>query len=319
MRILSRNFSKYLLYLALALFTVGFASCSGDDDADNIIEPEDATGTIMAEDQSVMNNTIVVQSVTVGQDSWLVAVMTAEENTNNFITDMVRIEEDGVNSNVVLTLNESANLTTGEAGTEITFKLFADNPDAGTPGVFDSEDDEIMDENGAFARETITVFMEDTTGSTFADFDSNGDNSLDRNEFETSFNNNFADSDADGDGNLNQDEFNSANFLNADADKDGSVTQAEFDAGVDGMFGAYAVSEDFGTFDTDGDGVLNNEEFGTGFSGTDQFGNYDANSDSSLTDTEINDGLYGDFDTNADGMIDETEFGRYNTYTSTWQ
>lgn len=304
------------MYLALVLFAVGFTSCSGDDDVDDIIEPEEATGTIVAVDQTVTNDTIMVQTVTVGQDSYLAAVMASEEDTNNFITDMVSVEE-GANSNVVLTLNENANLTGGEAGTEITLKLFADNPNAGTQGVFDSEDDEIMDGNGAFARETITVIMEDTS-AVFGDFDQDADGFLNRDEFDSSFPNNFSDSDTDADGFLNEDEFNVSNFGNADANDDGSIDEDEFNAGATGLFGNYVGDDDFTNFDTDGDGVLNNDEFGVGFSGTDLFGNYDVDDDNNLTNTELNDGFFGDSDTNADGMIDEDEFNVYNTYTSTW-
>ncbi len=316
MRTLSNNFGSYLLYLSLALFTLGFTSCNGDDDVDDIIDPDEPTGSIVAVDQTITNNTIVVQTVTVGQDSWLVAVMTSEEDTNNFITDMVSIEE-GVNSNVELTLDENANLTGGEAGTEITLKLFADNPDAGTQGVFDPEDDEIMDENGAFARETITVIMEDNR-AVFGDFDQDADGFLNRDEFDSSFPNNFSDSDTDADGFLNEDEFNVANFGNADANDDGFVDDDEFNSAATGLFGNYVGDDDFGNFDTDGDGVLSNDEFGVGFSGTDLFGNYDVDDDDNLTDTELNDGFFGDLDTNADGMIDEDEFNVYNTYTSTW-
>lgn len=306
------------MFLALAIFAVGFTSCNGDDDADDIIdpEPEEPTGTIVAVDQTVANNTIVIQTVTVEQDSWLVATKQGDEESRNFITDTVMVEE-GVNANVILTLDENADLSTGEAGTEVTILLFADNEDSGTQDELDAEDDEVMMEDGTTARETITVFMEDTTAG-FADFDTDGDGNLDQDEFLTSFPNIFEDADADGDGSLSEEEFNQANFGNADADDDGLIDEDEWTAGVTGMFGGYVGEDDFGTFDTNADGELSDEEFGLGFSETDWFGNYDMDDDDLLSDVEWNEGLFGDWDTNDDTFLDETEFGVYNTYTSMW-
>lgn len=310
------NLKQCLMYFMIAAFAISFISCDDDDDGIDIPE-NDATGFITVNDQTISQNTIIVQSVAVGQDSWLAAVREGDENTDNFITETLRIEE-GESSNVELMLNSDFNFTGGTAGDRITLKLYADNPDEGTQGVFDPDDQEILDDNDAFVMETITIMMEEETSGAFNDFDSNADGSLDKNEFTSSFPNNFFESDTDADGMLNMDEFNTANFRNTDTNNDGALDQEEFNAGVAGMFGDFAGEEDFQNFDTDADGRLSNDEFGAGFSETDQFGNFDTNADSFIDDTELNDGLFNQFDTNADGSIDEDEFNAYNAFTSTW-
>lgn len=315
MRRLNENLGRYLMFMALALFAVVFTSCSGDDDVNNIINPGEPTGMIMASDQTITDNTIMLDSVTVEQTSYVVAVKTSEEMTTNYITDIVRLEE-GVNENVVLTLNEGVDLTGGEAGTEITIKLFADNPNLGREGEFDPQDTEIMNEDGTSSSVSINVFTREPDAC-FSTFDADGNGTIDEEEFATSFNNeSFANADTDGDESLSEDEFNQVNFENADANNDGTIDEDEFNAGVAGMFGGNAEEADFATFDEDGDGALSSEEFATGFSGTDWFGNYDVDDDNTLTDTEWMDGVFADGDANGDSMLDETEFVNSNTLTS---
>jgi len=316
MRNVKMNVQQYLMYFFVATLSISLMSCDDDDDGLDI--PEfDPNGSITANDQTISQNTIVVQSVDVEQDSWLAAVREGDENTDNFITETLRIEE-GENFDVELMLNDDFNFTGGQAGDMITLKLYADNPDSGTLGVFDPDDDEILDDNDAFVRETIMIMMEEETTDSFDGFDQNADGSLDRNEFSNSFPNNFSNYDVDGDAMLNEDEFNDANFRNADTNNDGSLDQDEFNAGVAGMYGNYAGEEDFGTFDTDADGTLSMDEFREGFSGTDQFGNYDTNADGTIDDSELSEGYFNDFDRNADGTIDADEYNAYNTYTSNW-
>lgn len=161
MRTLSNSFTKYLMYFVLSIFAVGFTSCSNDDDIDDvIIDPDpDPTGSITAEDQTISQNTIVVQSVTVGQDSWLVARNAGEEGETGIVSEAVFLEGPDTHTNVELTLTSDANLSGEEGGDDIVLML---HRDAGTAGTFEYDattdpDTPIRDGTGANVSETITI------------------------------------------------------------------------------------------------------------------------------------------------------------------
>ncbi len=314
---LSKNFSKYLMYFALMLFAVGFTSCSNDDDVDDlIVEP---TGSIVVQDnQTVNDGQITISNVTVGQDSWVVAVMGGDESTNNFITEPVMVDE-GSNSDVQLTFNDDVNFTGGEAGDEISIKLYADNATQGTQGTWDTFDDPIRGANNTLVMETITVFVEDdSNGQAFSDFDTNEDGFLDADEIGDTYQNDFTTWDVDADGGLNEDEFYATTFGNTDVDNDDLISEDEWNQGYASMYGNYSEDTDFATFDTDADGSLSSEEWRTGFGESTWFTTYDADADTSLTEDEWNTGIFNDWDTDADGMISEDEYNTYSPYSNNW-
>lgn len=293
-------FKTYSVYLGIFFLAASIVSCSSDDDG---IQPEpDPTGSITAVDQTISGNMIAVQSVTVGQDSWLVA--THSENGTTFITDAVSLDE-GMTSDIELQLNENANLTEGEEGNEISLRLYDENPETGTTGV-------------AFETETITVFMEDETATAFNEFDTNADGMLDRDEVAGTYVNNFTAWDADDDGFLSEEEFYTTTFANTDADDDDFISEDEWNAGATGMFGNYVGDDDFATWDADEDGSLDANEWNTGFADTEMFTTYDADATGTITETEWNEGLYGDWDMDDDDMINLDEYRAYSPYTSRW-
>jgi hypothetical protein len=161
MRTLSSNFAKYLMYFAFSIFAVGFTSCSSDDDIDDvIIDPDpDPTGSITVQDQQTLSqNTIIVQSVTVGQDSWLVARNAGEEAEAGIVSESVWLEE-GTHTNVELALTSDANLTGEEGGDDIVIML---HRDAGVSGTFEYEttsgpDSPIQNAAGENVSETVNV------------------------------------------------------------------------------------------------------------------------------------------------------------------
>ncbi len=89
---------------------------------------------------------------------------------------------------------------------------------------------------------------------------------------------------------------------------------------------------DVTSFDTDGDGMLSNTEFNTGFDGAGTMGRYDSDDDMMLSEDEYNAGFgnigdfreegyeargFGDLDADADGMLNNEEynnafFGEYD-------
>ena len=99
---------------------------------------------------------------------------------------------------------------------------------------------------------------------------------------------------------LSEDEFESGLFGLFDDDDNGELTQAEWDEGVDAWFGEQAVDADFSAWDDDGDGVLSEAEFtgeiGTLDTGFDEF----AGDDQQVTETEFDEGMFGWFEEDED-------------------
>ncbi|HSI70935.1 MAG TPA: hypothetical protein VK941_11925 [Gillisia sp.] len=160
MRTLSNNYTKYLMYFVFSIFAVGFTSCSNDDDIDDvIIDPDpDPSGSITVNDQTISGNTLIVQSVTVGQDSWLVVRNAGAETEAGIVSQAVRVTE-GTHSNVELPLLNTATLTGEEAGDDLVVMLHVD---AGTSGTFEYDtatgpDAPIENAAGNPVAETVTV------------------------------------------------------------------------------------------------------------------------------------------------------------------
>ncbi|MDT0643640.1 EF-hand domain-containing protein [Zunongwangia sp. F363] len=308
------NVETYTKYFLILFLSLGIVSC--DDDDDVIDDDEDYTGSITAMDQTISqtDNTIMVQSVTVGQNSWLVAVNSGDENTDNFIVDPVMIEE-GTESDIMLTFNEDANLMEGD--NEIVLKLYAESDD-GILGEWDIDDEPITDTSGLLASETITVTMEAMETSAFNDYDTNGDGYLDADEVAGTYQNDFSNWDTDADGSLSDEEFSNTTFGNTDANGDDMIDEDEWNAGNTSMYGNYSGDNTFADYDTDANGTIDSDEWSTGYADSNWYGTYDADTSGSVTEDEWNTGLYNDWDTDADGMINEDEYNNYSGYTGSW-
>ena len=77
-----------------------------------------------------------------------------------------------------------------------------------------------------------------------------------------------------------------------------------------GLAAAPAMAqEDLGAWDTDQDGILSEEEFGTGFGENEAFDTWDADDDGLLSEDEFNAGVFGGYDEDESGAIEEPEFG----------
>lgn len=305
-----KNLKKWMLYLGVLFLLIGLSSCSDDDDGDVVVEP---TGSFaVGEEFSLTGNTLTIESVTVGQNSWLVAVNPGDENTNNFISDPVMLEE-GTNTNVMLTLDETA-ITDDGTGQQIVLKLYADNATSGTVGEWDSSDEPIMDGN-TLVTETVTIFAEDDTA--FADFDTNNDGSLDMDEVPATYQNNFTEWDTDDSGSLSSEEFYNTVFGNTDADDDDLISEDEWNLGYDGLFGNWS-DDDFATFDADDSGFLDIDEWNNNFADSQWFEEYDADDDTFVTEDEWDTGLFGDWDADDNELINEAEFDLYSPYVVGW-
>lgn len=69
------------------------------------------------------------------------------------------------------------------------------------------------------------------------------------------------------------------------------------------------AQEDWGAWDTNDDGVIDNEEFGVGFGESGVYDDWDADDDGMLSEDEFNTGVFGSYDEDESEGIEEPEFG----------
>lgn len=146
------------------------------------------------------------------------------------------------------------------------------------------------------------------------DWDSDGDGSLNRDEWSAGMDSSsaFGDWDTNASGMIEAEEFGEGMFARYDADGDGFLTSGEWDDGIDATYGEDGADLDLANWDSDGDGQLSREEFGSQFETNDLFDEYrsSANFDTSaegLSQDEFNTGMFDQMDRNDDDILSEDE------------
>lgn len=144
----------------------------------------------------------------------------------------------------------------------------------------------------------------------FADWDANGDERLDQQEFQMWWNEEgptdewgFEDRDE-----LPRDELSEHVYEAWDRDDDGSVTEAEWRDGAERWFEGDVDTDAFSTWDTDGDGELSQEEFAAGIQQQGHLEQVDGDGDGMVRSQELADWYFGALDLDGDGYIDNSEW-----------
>lgn len=145
-------------------------------------------------------------------------------------------------------------------------------------------------------------------GQEFERYDLNDDDQWDEEEFGSFYSDDYYNTwDSDEDTQIEENEFYDNTFENTDDNNNNGINEEEFEDGSNDMFGDYADTADFGTFDEDNDGIVDSNEWNEGFADTNWFSDYDANNDEYLDNNELNDGVFDNWDNNSDGYLDENE------------
>ena len=158
MRNLSGDAKQYLRYLVFALIAIGFSNCSNDDDVDDVIETQ-PTGSITVEDQIVSQNMLVVQSVTVSTNSWLVVKKVNDDGSFSSMIAAPLLINEGTRNDIDIELdNTNAADVEIEDGTTLVLLLHTDDGD----GVFEFEGDAgqdmpIKNAAGNVLTETVVI------------------------------------------------------------------------------------------------------------------------------------------------------------------
>lgn len=135
MKNLMNTLKKNSVYLAVLALGFGFSSCSDDDDNGTVVIP-DTTASVTANAQVVSQNEILVSSVNLEADSWLVVRKVNDDGTFSDIIGRSAILGEGTHSNISIALdNTDATDVTLEDGDSLIVMLHEDDGD----GVFEYE------------------------------------------------------------------------------------------------------------------------------------------------------------------------------------
>lgn len=146
------NLKKYSLYCGVFALSLGVSSCSDDDDGDVIDPDRDATGSFTVDDQTISQNTLVLNNVSAGQDSWILV----RNSANEVVSDTIAVDENH-QGDLRIPLNENAGFSGTDGGDALTISFYEDDDDEGIQGELDSEDDLIEDASDNDIVRTINV------------------------------------------------------------------------------------------------------------------------------------------------------------------
>lgn len=148
MKRLMKNTKYYSSILGILFLAFGVTSCEDDDLPD---VPPTPVAEITASDQTISQNVIWVDEVTVDQNAWLVTKKVKEDDSfTSPIADPVLVEE-GTQTDIAVQLDTDTIAI--EDGTRIILQLYTDDGN----GEFDDADEPIEMETGGIVSEEITV------------------------------------------------------------------------------------------------------------------------------------------------------------------
>lgn len=148
----------------------------------------------------------------------------------------------------------------------------------------------------------------------FSDYDANGDEVTDRQEFHDMYNTSFADWDRNGDNSIEDSEFYAASYNNVDRDGNDKLSSDEWYAGYDDVYGDYLDSRNFDDYDLDQDGNISGYEYSQSFRDTGYYNSFDSNRDGKVKQSELNENVFKAWDANGDGNLDQDEYDTYSAY-----
>ncbi len=147
---------------------------------------------------------------------------------------------------------------------------------------------------------------------TFNDFDNDGDNLVEKQEFMDTFTSNYAeDWDNTDNTNLDDEDFYTATYSVVDIDEDDLIDEDEWNWGYNYYYGDY-LGDDFDLYDYDD--YISYEEYYDAFDYTDYYATWDVDRDTYLSESELAEGVFESWDVNDNGVIDKNEFNSFDAY-----
>ncbi|QDG52831.1 hypothetical protein FIV42_19395 [Persicimonas caeni] len=143
----------------------------------------------------------------------------------------------------------------------------------------------------------------------WVEFDTTGDDVLDREEYRQAIRDQrlFSQWDIDEDKQLNKEEFARGMFDMWDGNNDGVLTEPQYMGAIDAWFEKGTELGAFSSLDVDGDGQLTRDEFLQNVDIDPVFSRFDNDSDDNIAQNEYGEGLFITNDSNGDGVITQSE------------
>ncbi|MFZ6051490.1 DUF7282 domain-containing protein [Halocola ammonii] len=157
-----KNFKLFSLIAFASLLVLGLSSCEKDDEDDMeeemMEESDDPTGSFEAMDQRLSQNMVVVESITMSEDGWVV-IHADNGNGGPVVPGIIstpKFVEAGTSTDVKVALEQTAEF---ESGDDIWIML---HTDTGVEGVYEfdgnsGEDGPILDSDGNVVTSPITI------------------------------------------------------------------------------------------------------------------------------------------------------------------
>jgi Ca2+-binding EF-hand superfamily protein len=148
----------------------------------------------------------------------------------------------------------------------------------------------------------------------FADFDNDNDNLIDREEFKETFTANYYDDwNNQDDDYLDDEDFYVSVYDMWDADEDEVLTEEEWIMGYDYYYGDYIVN-DYEAVDVDGDGFIEYAEYNDVLGDSDFFATWDVDASEYLSEEELAEGVFTIWDVDNSGYLERDEYDEFDAY-----
>ena len=146
----------------------------------------------------------------------------------------------------------------------------------------------------------------------YEEWDTDDDNFIDENEFETAFTetNYYEGWDEDDDDLLDENELYEGTFEALDTDNDNYLDEDEWTTMNEYFTDAgYDFDDDLDAWDDDDDDLVDVNEYTDNIDETGVFDDWDADDDNFVDEDELTTGIYDTWDMDDDNLIDEEQFG----------
>lgn len=160
----------------------------------------------------------------------------------------------------------------------------------------------------------LAVFSISCQNMSFADFDADGDNAIEQQEFRSVFMDHYTDDwNLKDNAGLDDEDFYNRTYFILDQDNDNLLVRDEWDVGYDYYYGDWLV-DDFIVYDLNRDNYISREEYLEALYDTDYFITWDIDRNTYLSDAELADAVFQTWDTDESGTMNRTEFGRMDLH-----
>ncbi|MDZ7756839.1 hypothetical protein [Rhodohalobacter sp.] len=148
----------------------------------------------------------------------------------------------------------------------------------------------------------------------FSDFNDDGNENIDMQEFKDTFTAYFMDDwDNTDNAGLDDEDFYLFTYDMIDTDDDDLINSAEWDVGYDYYYGE-VLEDDLVVYDLDGDGYISYMEYNTAVVDTDYYATLDVDADTFLDQEELAESVFNTWDTNEDMELSKGEFINFDLY-----